>query len=304
MKDNGLSIFNANDALDKVALPYSELKLLASDGGVEIMQQELEAESTFDVYPSKDKSSLMEFFYVLEGKLEYFINNEKFILNPGDYFYTKGNDSTCTFTVSTKSKILYVSPQPVFHYIGEVISSLHQINAEIDEKDKYTLNHCERVQNLAVQIALEMNLDRSKISGLAVAALFHDLGKISIDHDILVKPEKLSREEFAEIKKHPIHSAKYVKKIKYIDASGIVIQHHERFNGTGYPKGLKEEEILLEARIIAVADAFDAMTTNRPYKNAVTPQEAVNEIVRLSGKWYDPIVVNAFVQVLKKDRVI
>lgn len=304
MKDNGLTMFKANEVLDQVALPYSELKLLASDGGVEIMLHELEPQSTFDVYPSKDKSALMEFFYVLEGELEYSLKDETIKLTSGDYFLAKDNDVTCTFVVNTKSKVLFVSPQPVFHYIGEVISSLHQINAEIDEKDKYTISHCERVQNLAVKIALEMNLDRNKISGLAVAALFHDLGKISVDHDILVKPEKLSREEFAEIKKHPIYSAKYVKKIKYIDASGIVIQHHERFDGTGYPKGLKEEEILLEARIIAVADAYDAMTTNKPYKKAVTPQEAVNEIIRLSGKWYDPLVVNAFVQVLKKDRVI
>lgn len=304
MKINGVSLFTKDEVLDKVALPYSELKLLASDGGVEIMLQEIEPQSTFDVYPSKDKSALMEFFYVLEGQLEYNKDEEKYILNSGDYFYSKNNEITTTFIANVKSKILFVSPQPVFHYIGEVISSLHQINYEIDEMDKYTLKHCERVQNLAVKIALEMNLDRSKISGLAVAALFHDLGKISIDHDILVKPEKLSREEFAEIKKHPIHSAKYVKKIKYIDASAIVLQHHERYDGTGYPRNLKEEEILIEARIIAVADAYDAMITDRPYRKALTPQEAVNEIIRLSGKWYDPVVVNAFVQVLKKDRVI
>ncbi|HEY8365474.1 MAG TPA: HD domain-containing phosphohydrolase [Haloplasmataceae bacterium] len=304
MKTMGLSIFDPSDSLDRVKLPYSELKLLGTDGGVEIMLQELAAESTFDVYSSKDKKALMEFFYVLEGELEYQNGKEKVTLKPGNYFYTKNLEATCTFDVIKDTKLLFVSPQPIFHYIGEVISELHNINAEIDEKDKYTLHHCERVQNLAVKIAMEMNIDRSKISGLAVAALFHDLGKISIDHDILIKPEKLSNEEFAEVKKHPIHSAKYVKKIKYLDASGIVIQHHEKFDGTGYPKGLKGEEILEEARIIAVADAYDAMTNDRPFRKAVTPQEAVNEIIRLSGTWYDPLVVNAFVQVLKKERII
>ncbi len=304
MKNNGLSIFNANDVLDKVKLPYSELRLLASDGGIEIMLQELEAGSTFDVYPNEDKSALMDFFYVLEGELEYAYDNEKLPLNPGDYLYAKNLSNHSVFNVVKKTKILYVSPQPIFHSIGEGMSDLYQINEKIDEKDKYTIHHCERVQNLAVKIAMEMNLDRNKISGLAVAALFHDLGKISVDEDILVKPEKLTREEFAEMKKHPIHSAKYVKKIKYVDASGIVLQHHERFDGTGYPRNLKGEEILIEARIIAVADAFDAMTTDRPFRKAISVSSAVNEIVRLSGVWYDPEVVNAFVQVLKKDGLI
>jgi HD-GYP domain-containing protein (c-di-GMP phosphodiesterase class II) len=304
MKYKGLSIFNANDALDRVQLPYSELRLLAADGGVEVMVQELKAGSTFDVYPKKDRSVLIEFFYVLEGELEFTGYEENQKIHSGDYIYVKDIDHTCTFNVNINSKVLFVSPQPIFHYIGEVISTLHQINQEIDEKDKYTLNHCERVQNLAVKIALEMNIDRGKLSGLAVGALFHDLGMISIDDDILVKADKLTREELAEMKKHPIHSAKYVKKIKYIDASGIVIQHHEKYNGTGYPKGLKEEEILLEARIISVADAYDAMTNDRPFRKAITQQEAVNEILKYSGTWYDPIVVNAFVQVLKKDKII
>jgi len=304
MKKNGLAIYDACDALDKVTLLQSELRLLASDGGVEIMLQELNAQASFDVYPNEDESALLEFFYIIEGQLEYLSDNdESIMLEPGNYFYTKKLTKPCVFKAATKVKLLFVSPQPMFHYLGETLK-LHKMNEEIDLKDKYTHDHCERVQNMAVKIAIEMHLDRDRITELAVASIFHDLGKINIDDDILRKPEKLTPEEYQNVRKHPVNSAKYVKKIKYVDVSDIVMQHHERVNGSGYPKGLKGDEIFLEARIIAVADAYDAMTTERPYRKAISTQGAVDEIIRYSGIWYDKDVVNAFVQTIKKDGLL
>ncbi len=304
MKKRGLAIFDGSEELDKVTLVQSELKLLASDGGFEVMLQELNAQASFDIYPNEDELALLEFFYVLEGQLEYFSDNdESIIIKSGDYFYTKKLNKPCIFKAITKVKLLFVSPQPIFHYLSETLK-LHKINEEIDKKDKYTCEHCGRVQNISVKIAVEMHLDRDRITGLAVAAIFHDLGKINIDDDILKKTEKLTLDEFRDIRKHPVNSAKYVKKIKYVDVSGMVMQHHEKINGSGYPKGLKGDEIYLEARIIAVADAYDAMITERPYRKAFTIQEAVDEIISYSGVWYDADVVNAFVQIIKKDGLI
>jgi len=306
MNKNGISINYSDFALDKMKLLNSELKLLASGDGVEIMLQELNSNITFDVYPAENDSSLMEFFYVIEGQIEFLTdyNDEMTILKAGDYFYTKYIKEPCLFKTLTKVKMLYLSSQPIFHYLGESLSELHKLNKEIDVKDKYTHGHSERVQDLSVNIALEMRLNRDKIAALSLAALFHDLGKVCIDDYILSKPDKLTNEEFDDIKKHPENGAKYVKNIKYIDVSEIVIQHHERIDGSGYPKGLKGNEICIEARIIAVADTFDAMTSDRPYRKAVTPQESVDEIISLSGILYDPLVVEAFIMTIKKDSII
>ncbi len=103
---------------------------------------------------------------------------------------------------------------------------------------------------------------------------------------------------------HPVRSAQYVNEIKYIDVGDIVLQHHERIDGSGYPYGLKGDEICIEAKIIAVADTYDAMTSDRPYRKALLPKEALEEISRLSGKAYDQDVVKALVKALKKDKII
>ncbi|QVK16841.1 HD domain-containing protein [Mycoplasmatota bacterium] len=306
MNKNGLSINHKDNALDKVTMSGSELKLLASGDGVEIMHQELNANITFDVFPTEDGSALMEFFYVLEGQIEYLSEdkNELITLNPGDYFYTKNITHPCVFKTLTKVKWLYLSSQPVFHYLGESLTELHRINQEIEHKDKYTRGHSERVQKIAVKIALEMRLIRDRIAALAIAALFHDLGKIYVDDKILKKPAKLTTEEYENIKHHPENSAKYVKNIKYIDVSDIVMQHHERIDGSGYPKGLKGDEICIEAKIIAVADTFDAMTTDRPYRKALSAKRAIDEITSFKGILFDPAVVDAFLSTVKKDRIL
>ncbi len=303
MKKIGLTIHDGNNVLDSVSLLQSELKLLASDGGFEVMLQELTKDATFDVYPNDDEKRLLEFFYVVEGQLEYTEDDETITLKAGDYFYTKNLTKLCVFRAITDVKLLVASPHPTFHYLAETLK-LHKMNEEIDKVDQYTHNHCERVQNISLKIATEMHLDHDRVTKLAVASIFHDLGKINVDDDILRKPEKLTPEEYENIRKHPVNSAKYVKKIKYVDVSDIVMQHHERVDGSGYPKKLRGEEILLEARIIAVADAFDAMTTERPYRRAFTVKEAMDEIVKYKGTWYDEEVVDAFVQFLKKDKLI
>ncbi len=301
MKKKGLMINSTNSPLDKVTLAKSELKLLASGDGVEIMHQELNENIIFDVYPAENGSTIVEFFYILEGKIQYLSANEEemTIINSGDYFYTQNLTEPHVFKALTKVKLLYISSQPVFHYLGESLVELHKINEEIDKKDKYTHGHSERVLDIVIKIALEMRLNRDKIAALSIAALFHDLGKIFVEDNILSKPSELSDSEFENIKKHPENSAKYVKNIKYIDVSEIVMQHHERMDGSGYPNGLKGDEITIEAKIIAVADTFDAMTSDRPYRKALTHQEAIDEIVKLSGIKYDPQVVLAFLNTVR-----
>src|SRR5690554_10049 len=300
MKYKGLVINSKNSVLDKVGLTNSELGLLASGDGTEIMIQRLNENITFDIYPEENNPSLMDFFYVLEGKISFLSlnNKEKNIIKKGDYFYTRYLQEPCIFRTLSKVKMLYVSSQPIFHNLGESLKELHKINQDIDKMDNYTRSHSERVQDLSLKIGLNMGLNQDILTRLSLSALFHDLGKINIDNKILNKPNRLTSNEFKEIKKHPIISAEYVENIKYMDVSEIVLQHHERIDGSGYPNGLRGNQICIEAKIMAVADSYDAMTTNRPYRKAISQKEAIDKILKLSGKIYDSKVVNAFLKVM------
>jgi HD-GYP domain-containing protein (c-di-GMP phosphodiesterase class II) len=141
-----------------------------------------------------------------------------------------------------------------------------------------------------------MNFTKDDVNQIRIAGLVHDIGKIGIKEEILNKAGGLDNDEWAEIKRHPEAGFRILSTtIEFSEISEFVLQHHERWNGSGYPNGLKGEEIPIEARIIAVADAYDAMTTERTYKNAFSKYEAINELKRCSGTQFDPEIVEAFV---------
>jgi len=176
------------------------------------------------------------------------------------------------------------------------------LTSAIDAKDHYTKDHSENVTRYGVAMAREMGLSEDKISDLEKACQLHDLGKIGIHDHILTKPGKLTDEEWEEIKMHTIKGAMILKPLIFL--SGViklVEQHHERYDGKGYPYGLKGENILLGARIMAVADSFDAMITERPYRKAFSKEEAVEELKRNKGKQFDPEIVDLFLRVLDKN---
>ncbi|MFD1861600.1 HD-GYP domain-containing protein [Planococcus chinensis] len=168
-------------------------------------------------------------------------------------------------------------------------------------KDRYTFKHSSRVSKYAVKTATKMGLERARIHNLFIASILHDIGKINIPEEVLKKPAKLTDEEFALVKKHPGDGAEMLRQTAYADLADIVEQHHERVNGRGYPFGLKDEEILTEAKIIGVCDTFDAMTEDRAYRKAFTAEYAMNELKQLAGIQYDSAVVEAFEQVLLEE---
>ncbi len=169
----------------------------------------------------------------------------------------------------------------------------------IEVRDSYTRGHSERVAYYSKRIAQELGLPKSKVSKVYMAALLHDIGKIGIPDSILLKPAKLTEEEYEIIKIHPLLSYEILKSLELSEISLEGIKyHHERWNGSGYPKGLKGRDIPLEARIIAVADTFDAMTSDRIYRKKMDRKEALKEIRSLAGKLFDPEVVEAAVPIL------
>ncbi len=180
------------------------------------------------------------------------------------------------------------------------ISSIRSLAAAIDARDPYTRGHSERVTRFARIIAQEMRLPGPRLRNIEIGALLHDVGKIGIEDRILRKPSALTPEEFEIMKTHPEKGGGIMEPISYMrEATEIIVHHHERWDGTGYPSGLKAEDIPLGARVVAVADTFDAMTTNRPYQRAMTFEIAAKKIKSFSGKACDPAVVVAFLAAME-----
>lgn len=169
----------------------------------------------------------------------------------------------------------------------------------LDAKDSFTLGRSRRVTFYALKMINYLNLPNSEKGKVELAGLLHDIGMIGVSDDILYKVDKLTDEEYEEIKKHVEHGVKILEDIKQLKevVEGIKY-HHEHFDGGGYPMGLKGDEIPLSARIISIADAFDSMISNRAYRNAMSYDEAMTKIEELSGKQFDPKLVDCFKTVL------
>ncbi len=163
----------------------------------------------------------------------------------------------------------------------------------IEAKDAYTRGHCQRVMEISCELARALKLTEEEIKDLRYAAILHDIGKIGISASILNKTEKLTNEEFDEIKKHPIIAYNILKDVEFLK-NGLngILQHHERYDGKGYPNGIKGNEICIFARIMCVADAFDAMTSDRPYRKGMDMESALKEIKRCSGTQFDPEIAD------------
>lgn len=180
------------------------------------------------------------------------------------------------------------------------ITTIKLLAAAIEARDPNTLGHSERVARYALSIGEKLNFDTGQLKDLETACLFHDVGKIRTPDLILLKEDSLSDEEYILMKKHPEDGAEILEIVeslrKHIPA---VLHHHEWYNGTGYPHGLKEDEIPTQAAIIAIADAYDALTSKRSYKNERAREEAIEELVRCKGMQFDPDITDIFVEILE-----
>jgi putative nucleotidyltransferase with HDIG domain len=179
------------------------------------------------------------------------------------------------------------------------VEALRALSSSVDARDKYTYDHSNRVARLAAMLAREMGFAESTVEIIEGGALLHDIGKLSVDIEILSKPGPLEPEETACVRQHPLSSAEVVSHVELLRKSvDIVRHHHERPDGTGYPDGLKGHEIPVGARILNVADAFDAMISDRPYRRGKTLDEALEELRVGSGSEFDPVVVEYLCRLL------
>jgi putative nucleotidyltransferase with HDIG domain len=174
---------------------------------------------------------------------------------------------------------------------------LGSICRALEERDQ-TQGHGARVAALAAPLAHRLDWDAERVASLRLGALLHDVGKVSVRRDVLCKPGPLTLDELAEIRTHPRAGAELVQPLRPAQhVLPYVLFHHERWDGSGYPAGLRGASIPLEARLLAVADAFDAMTSPRPYRRALTPERALAEIDACAGTQFDPALAALFVEI-------
>ena len=184
----------------------------------------------------------------------------------------------------------------------ETVETLNVLADIIDERDSYTYSHSLRVAEYSGKLAQELHLSSDAINEIETAGRVHDLGKITIEDSILRKEGKLTDEEYNKIKKHPEVAYRLLKNLKpYANGAKYALYHHERMDGTGYPDNLSGSAIPFGARIMSISDCYDAMTSDRPYRKALTQSVAVKELLKHSGTQFDPVIVKAFIKVLQKD---
>jgi putative nucleotidyltransferase with HDIG domain len=182
-----------------------------------------------------------------------------------------------------------------------LLETIETLNAAVEARDPYTAGHSQRVRRVSLAVGRELRLTPKQLGALATAALFHDIGKIGMPDSILTKPERLDRAEQIVMREHAARGAEIVSRISSLKGCVPAIRHHhERWDGLGYPDGLSGKEIPIEAAIIAIADAWDAMTTDRPYAAALSMEEATMQLYAAKGKQFNPAVVDAFASVARQ----
>jgi len=204
----------------------------------------------------------------------------------------------------TRQKVAEAKLQNSYAKLKKTLTNIIDALGKVVEfRDPYTAGHQRRVASLAIAISKDLDLDKDRIEALGTAAIIHDIGKIDIPATILAKPGKLSGIEFEMLKTHPQIGYDIIKKIDFPwPIAGIILQHHERLDGSGYPNGLKDKDISLEAKILAIADVMEAMSSHRPYRPALGIKKTLKEIKANSGKFYDAKAADACIKLFNKKK--
>ncbi len=282
-------ISKAGDSLVEVNQSINVYKLLVEHDNVSIVLSRIAAHSVVWITPGEDHQYL-EFYMLLSGELSLTRSGVTQTLRKGDSFYFFELDEDISITPHEEIELLCVTSKPVFGEFLQFVNDLNDLNGQIERKDHYTFGHSRRVMRYAEALGHRLQLEADVLHNLLLAALYHDVGKCYLPVEVLNKPGFLDDEELVIMRRHPVDSAKLLAGRFADDVVRIARGHHERLDGSGYPDGLTAEQIDLPTRILAVADTFDAMTTDRPYKKGMAVAAAVGELRKLPH-FYDERVI-------------
>lgn len=288
----------SNQPINEMINKAGTFKTLIQDVDFEIFESHIHAGRSVICQPYECVDAL-SIAFVISGKL-YHTNTGRYIL-PGERFTFKNLIETHHLSVIEDTVLFMIRRKGLVDEQMVMIESVSRLLQQIQMKDLYTEDHCNRTGNLAVEIAVHMQLPEDVIENVLYTGKFHDVGKIDISAHILNKQGRLTVDEFDNIKKHPQAGYNIVmREMANEHYAKIVLEHHEKLDGSGYPKGLKGDDICIEAKVILVADSFDAMTSDRPYHEAKTTEEAIAELRSYAGIWYDPDIVEALAETIEK----
>jgi len=282
---------------DHIHIPdFLTATLVAAGSGAEIIHHHLNALTLWTLEPNADTDHF-ETIYMLSGRLRCMVGQDVTYLSRTELKSFTPSQIRAVFQAEEESEFLYVTSKPVYQSYFGVLNHVRELAVDIEEKDGYTADHCTRIMKQSLRVGVHLGLHPDDLYRLQFAAFFHDIGKIRVPLESLTKASALTAAEWAEMKRHPTYGR------DILSASGdstlapsaeIVEQHHERYDGSGYPFGLQGDEIHICAAIIGVVDSYDAMTSQRAYQPLQSHEAAINEIRRLSGSRYHPRVVERF----------
>lgn len=282
LKAQNCSVFETPHALEALKMLQKE------DIGVVLASRDIEGmkDAEFEALVNKVKPGVSTVMLppFSEKDRDFSINPKKFVKLIRDYIEAK--DSRQREGTNLK------------RFFASLVDRLLQI---FEVNDRYFFNNDHFVAELSQKIAMKMGLEENLVEAIQMAALLRDLGMVGIHHQILEGSKRLSSSEMTPIREHPLHTIQILGQVRFPwNLDSIISQHHERYGGSGYPEGLKGRQIAIGARIIAVADAFYAMTTDRPYRRALSRERAIQEITKNAGSQFDPEVVEVFLSAMKE----
>lgn len=296
----GVHLSRSGECLEKVAAPSMTLHLVASGDGTEVIRQEVPAGKRFGLRP-EDGWNALECLCILQGSAVWENGARSVQLGPGDTLKGSPVQEPCILRATSNLVALYICSRPVFHQVSDELRRLRELAVEVEMKDGNTKDHCARIQRLADRLGTAMSLDATRHHNLLYGSYLHGLGKVMIPDAILNKPGQLTAAEWAIMKQHTVHGYTMLEHTAVADCRHIPLQHHERWDGTGYPHGLARQAISLEAQIVSVVDAYDAMTSDRVYRAGLPREHALSEIESQSGRQFHPDVVHAFLGLPEQD---
>lgn len=294
------SIIREDEHLQRIETPEGTAVIISKfkSENIQVNIYQMKKGESFHLNPPGN-SEAVKTYTLMSGTLEVVDRGQRLL--PGDIVVLKSTNEVFPVTAIEETRLLVHSLNDnAFEKTAENFRYVYGLLMKIQDKDAYTLDHSNNVHDLVKWMAIEKGYRGQQFFNIIQAAKYHDIGKVYIPDAVLNKPGPLNDEEYLVMKDHVLNSKSLLEQFFVPQVFAIASQHHERLDGSGYPYGLKAIEIFEEAKIIAICDSYDAMTSNRVYKRAKTHAQALEELVSLSGTKYDKDLVNLFIACFEK----